>query len=51
MFIQESLELQNRYIKENDYKQLCELKLCCCRYNWYNNGVNYLQQFICYLLP
>ena len=50
MRLDDELEYQKRYIKDNNYTPICVLSCgWCCEYNWYYNGNYYLQQFICYL--
>lgn len=43
------LRRQEQYIIENNYEKLCEIKMYCCEFILYHNGMYYLRQFICYL--
>jgi hypothetical protein len=49
MNIENTIRYQEKYIKENNYKKICSFNLYCCELNFYKNGIDYLQQFICYI--
>ncbi len=47
MNIENTLRYQEKYIRENNYKKICAMNFYCCEFNFYRNGIYYLQQFIC----
>lgn len=49
MNIDDRLKFQQKYITENNHKKICTINLYCFEFNLYKNGIEYLQQFICYL--
>lgn len=49
MNIKSVLEIQRKYIKDNHFIKLCGMNLCCFEWNIYKNGIEYLQQFICFV--
>ena len=48
MNFESRLRYQENYIRENNYIKSCSVNLNCCELNFYENGIYYLQHFICY---
>lgn len=49
MDLESNLKNQEKYIKDNNFVNTCNIDLYCFRLNFYRNSTDYLQQFICYL--
>lgn len=49
MYFGNALVIQEKYIRENNYRKMYGINLCCCVLDFYKNETNYLQHFICYL--